>query len=302
MSEFPPGSAYIDGKYVPMSEAKISILDWGLLRSDATYDVVHVWKDRFFRLDRHVDRFLASIDKLRMTLPFGRARLEEILNECVVRSGLEDAYVEMILTRGRSPNFSRDPRDAQNNFIAFAIPFGWIATEEQRKAGMRLWISEVPRIPSASVDPTVKNYHWLDLVAGMFDAYDNGFETVVLSDGSGNVTEGPGFNLFSITDGKALTPSTGVLEGITRRTAMELLEELSVPVEMGLLSEEALLASDEVFVTSTAGGIVPVGEISGQRFGAAIPGPVTRELTALYWNKHIDPAWTTPVVRALAAE
>ncbi len=302
MSEFPPGAAFIGGEYVPMSEAKISVLDWGLLRSDATYDVVHVWKDRFFRLDRHVDRFLASIDKLRMTLPFNRARLEEILNECVVRSGLEDAYVEMILTRGHSPTFSRDPRDARNNFIAFAIPFGWIASEEQRKAGMRIWISEVPRIPAASVDPTVKNYHWLDLVAGMFDAYDNGFETVVLSDGSGNVTEGPGFNLFSIKGGKALTPSSGVLEGITRRTAMELLEELSVPVEAGELSEKALLASDEVFVTSTAGGIMPVGEISGKRFGAAVPGPVTEKVAALYWNKHTDPAWTTPVARTLAAE
>ena len=108
MGEFPPGIAYIDGEFVPISEAKISVLDWGLLRSDATYDVVHVWKSRFFRLDHHLDRFMASVEKLRMKLPFDRDGLEQILHQCVARSGMEDAYVEMVLTRGVSPTFSRD--------------------------------------------------------------------------------------------------------------------------------------------------------------------------------------------------
>ena len=78
-SNFPPGIAYMGGKYMPMEKAKISVLDRGFLRSDATYDVVHVWKGRFFRLDKHIERFLTSIEKLRLVLPFGRERLEEIL-------------------------------------------------------------------------------------------------------------------------------------------------------------------------------------------------------------------------------
>ena len=105
---FPSGIAYMDGDYMPISEAKISVLDWGFLRSDATYDVVHVWKGRFFRLDHHVERFMASIDKLHMTLPFGRDKLVEILSQCVKRSGLEDVYVEMVLTRGISPTLDRE--------------------------------------------------------------------------------------------------------------------------------------------------------------------------------------------------
>ena len=72
---FPPGVAYIDGDFCPMSEAKISILDWGFLRSDATYDVAHVWRRRFFRLDRHLDRFLNSVERLRLTLPIDRQGL-----------------------------------------------------------------------------------------------------------------------------------------------------------------------------------------------------------------------------------
>jgi branched-chain amino acid aminotransferase len=293
-TQFPPGVAWIDGRFVPMSEAKIPVLDWGFLRSDATYDVVHVWKKRFFRLDAHLDRFLASVGKLRLSLPFDRAGLESLLHETVVRSGLEDAYVEMICTRGHSPTFSRDPRDATNRFIAFAIPFGWIANEEQRRRGMKLIVASVPRIPAASVDPTVKNYHWLDLVNGMFEAYERGGESVVLKDLEGFLTEGPGFNLFAVKDGVAHTPSAGVLEGITRRTALDLCAELGIPAEVAPLSMETLGAADEAFVTSTAGGIIPVASVDGRALPAS-PGPMTQRLTETYWAKHTDSDWATPV-------
>jgi branched-chain amino acid aminotransferase len=300
---FPPGVAYVDGG-CPISEAKISVLDWGLLRSDATYDVVHVWRRRFFRLDAHLDRFLASVAKLRLSLPFDRAGLAEILKDCVRRTGLDDAYVEMICTRGHSPSYSRDPRDAINRFIAFAIPFGSIADEDQRRRGLHLAIAEARRIPPQSVDPTVKNYHWLDLVNGLFQAYDRGAENVLLLGLDGQVAEGAGFNLFAVEAGRVTTPATGVLEGITRRTALELCAELGVPAAAGVLSEAALKAADEVFITSTAGGIMPVARIDDVVIGArakdgakdsAAPGPLTRRLTELYWQKHEDPAWTTPV-------
>lgn len=293
---FPPGVAYIDGAYVPMSEAKISVLDWGFLRSDATYDVVHVWNGRFFRLDRHLARFRRSAEKLRMTLPFSDAEITEILRRCVTEAGLEDAaYVEMICTRGVSSTFSRDPRDAVNSFIAFALPFGWVADEEQRARGLDIAISSVRRIPPQSVDPTVKNYHWLDLVAGLFEAYDRGRENVVLVDLEGNVAEGPGFNLFAIKDGSAVTPDRGVLEGITRQTALDLCAELQIPVAAAPLSVAAVRSADEIFITSTAGGIMPVTRIDGEAVGDGRPGPLTGRLTELYWEKHANPAWTTPV-------
>lgn len=292
---YPPGIAFVDGAFCPISEAKISVLDFGFLRSDATYDVVHVWRRRFFRLGAHLDRFEASVAKLRMRLPFDRDRLAEILAECVRRSGLDDAYVEMICTRGVPSAGSRDPRKAVNRFIAFAIPFGWIANEEQRARGLHIAVSGVPRIPPQSVDPTVKNYHWLDLVAGIFEAYDRGAENVVLVDLAGNIAEGPGFNLFAVTDGKAITPESGVLEGITRDTALKLLAELDVPATRGTLSAAALRGSDEVFITSTAGGVMPVTKIDGQPAGNGAIGPITERLTRLYWDKHSDPDWSTSV-------
>ncbi len=293
--EFPEGVAYVDGDYRPLSEAKISVLDWGFLRSDATYDVVHVWQGKFFRLDRHIDRFMASVEKLRMTLPVDRNGLASILNECVSRSGMRESYVEMILTRGRSPTFSRDPRDAVNNFIAFAMPFGWVMNEEQRQRGINIVIAETRRIPVESVDPTVKNYHWLDLVAGMFESYDRGGESVVLTDLAGNITEGPGFNIFAVKGGRAATADRGVLQGITRQTATELCEELQIPVDIGTVTADALRGADEIFITSTAGGIMPVTRIDGEAIRDGKPGPMTGRLTELYWAKHDDPAWVTPV-------
>ena len=211
------------------------------------------------------------------------------------RSGHDDAYVEMICTRGASPGYSRDPREATNRFIAFAIPFSWVANEEQRRQGLNLFVSTVNRIPSRSVDPTIKNYHWLDFIKGTFEAYEHGAETVVLVDEDGNITEGPGFNLFAVTGGRVTTPGQGTLKGITRATTLELCAELGIQAGESRLSAGRLGAADEAFITSTAGGIMAVTRIDGSPVGDGKSGPVTARLTDLYWQKHADPAWTTAV-------
>ena len=92
---FPKGVAWLDGDYVDISKARIPILDWGFLRSDATYDVVHVWENRFFLLDKHIDRFISSTKKLRMPCLIPKKKLKEILALCVLKSGLKNAYVEI---------------------------------------------------------------------------------------------------------------------------------------------------------------------------------------------------------------
>jgi branched-chain amino acid aminotransferase len=293
--QFPPGIAYIDGDYVPISQARIPILDWGFLRSDATYDVVHVWRSRFFRLDKHLDRFFSSVAKLRMSLPVDRAALTEILRQCVRRSGLADAYVEMICTRGNSPTFSRDPRDAANRLICFAIPFGWIADEAQRQRGLSIAISSVVRIPPSSVDPTVKNYHWLDLVRALYEAYDRGAENVVLVDQKGEITEGPGFNIFAVADGTVVTPRGGVLLGITRQSVLDICSELGIAARTGALMAVDLPCADEVFITSTAGGVMPVTRIDDRAVGSGRVGPITARIHDRYWAHHDDPDWSTPV-------
>ena len=292
---FAAGAAFIDGAYVPIAEAKIPILDWGFTRSDVTYDVVHVWKGRFFRLEDHLNRFERSAAAMHLTLPHSREGLREVLGECVRLSGLREAYVEMGCTRGVPPPGARDPRLCSNRFFAYAVPFIWVATEEQRQRGLHLIVSTVQRIPPESVDPTVKNFHWGDLMRGLYDAYARGGETVVLGDGAGNVTEGPGFNVFVVQDGHVSTPARGVLEGITRMSAIELCRELGLPLELGTVPAEALRAADEVFLTSTAGGILPVTRVDGHALGDGRPGPLTTRLRDLYWSRQ-EAGWHgTPV-------
>jgi len=295
MVDFTHGVAFVDGQHVPIAHAKISIFDWGFLRSDATYDVAHVWKGKFFRLDNHIERFFSGMGKLRMSIPHNRREVQSILVDCVRASGLHEAYVEMICTRGLPEPGSRDPRTCTNRFLAFAIPFVWIADPEKQTKGLHLIVSRRQRIPPESVDPTVKNYHWLDMVMGLFEAYDRGGETAVVVDAHGNLIEGPGFNVFAVKDRILTTPGRGVLEGITRRTVIELASERGYNVAQSHLPADEARTADEVFATSTAGGILPITKIDGRVIGSGAPGPVTRELQESYWALHDNPKYSIAV-------
>ena len=294
-SPWPAGAAWIDGGYRPIEDAKISVLDLGVTRSDGTYDVVHVWDGRFYRLDAHLDRFAASLARLRLDPGLGRAGIEALLHGCVRHAGLREAYVSMTCTRGRPAPGSRDLRTARNTFYCYAVPFVWISSPDRQVTGASLWISPITRIPPQSVDPSVKNYHWLDLDQALLDAYDHDAELVVLRDLSGAITEGPGFNVFAHVDGRWLTPASGTLRGITRRSVIELAAQAGQPLEEGRLTASDLRRAAEVLVSSTAGGVMPVTVIDGGPVGAGEPGPLTLELRERYWASHADPRHSTPV-------
>ena len=296
---FPKGAAWMDGKFVKLSEAKIPILDWGFLRSDATYDVVHVWRGRFFQLDKHIDRFFNSTKKLRMPCRIKREDLKKILAGCVKNAGLDDAYVEMIQTRGVSPNFVRDPRAATPRVMAFAVPFGWILKPEDFEIGLDVLLTNIKRIPPSSVDPTIKNYHWLDLVTGMLDAYERGHNTAILIDENNNISEGPGFNIFSVDKSEINTPDYGVLEGITRQTVINLAKELKIKVNIKPINAEMLKSSDELFATSTAGGVMPITKVDGKLIDLGKVGNITRKIHKIYWDKHTNNNWTESIKNIL---
>jgi branched-chain amino acid aminotransferase len=292
---WPSGAAWIGGRYCPVEDAKISVLDLGVTRSDAAYDVVHVWRGRFYRLDDHLQRFAASLARLRLDPGHERAGIETILHGCVRRAGLREAYVSMTCTRGRVAAGRRDLRTARATFYCFAVPFVWITPPGDHAAGASMWISDVARIPPQSVDPLIKNYHWLDMDLAQLDAYDHGASLVVLRDASGAITEGPGYNLFARLDGRWLTPGRGTLRGITRQSVIEIAAENGDPVQEGQLTADDLRRAEEVLATSTAGGIMPVTVIDGKPVGQGRAGPLTMGLREQYWRRHEDPRFTTTV-------
>ncbi|MCJ0762419.1 aminotransferase class IV [Variovorax terrae] len=294
--DFSQGAAFVRGRYVPIAEAAIPITDWGFLRSDATYDVVTVWDGAFFRLDAHLERFGRSCERFRLDPGLTPAQITAILARCVRLAGLRSAYVEMLCTRGQPPWGSRDPRQAVNQFYAFAVPYVWIANEEQRRRGLHVVVSEVQRIPAQSVDPTAKNYHWNDLTMGLLGALDAGGDTVLLTDGAGHVVEGPGFNVFCVNaQGVLVTPKEGVLEGITRRTVLEMAQAQGLAVELRALPAHELRGAREAFLSSSGGGVLPVTRVDGRPVGGGEPGPVTRQLMQTYWDWHKLPQFCTPV-------
>ncbi len=293
--DFTQGCAFVSGQYLPIAKASIPITDWGFLRSDATYDVVTVWDGAFFRLDAHLERFRRSCQRWRLDPGLTDEQIADVLAQCVRLSGLRASYVEMICTRGQPPWGSRDPRLAINQFYAFAVPFVWIANAQQREQGLHVLISDVQRIPAASVDPSAKNYHWNDLTMGLLGALDAGADTVLLVDGQGNVVEGPGFNVFCISGGALVTPDQGMLEGISRRTVIEIARSLGLPLQLRALPADELRGAQEVLLSTSGGGVLPVTRVDQQVIGDGKPGPITRQLVQTYWAWHAEPAYSRPI-------
>lgn len=293
---WPEGAAYVDGRYMPIAEAAIPITDWGYRRSDVTYDVVSVWGGAFFRLDDHLRRFRASMRSLRLDPPESDDEIRHVLTECVRRSGLREAYVAMDCLRGRpKPGLPRHPLNCRNYIAAFAIPWVWVMSEEMQARGAHLIVAKTPRIADESVDPTVKNFHWGDLTRGLFEASDQGADNCVLTDGKGFVTEGPGFNVFAVTNGAVTTSDHGALEGITRLSVQELCRDLGMPFAIRPLPVEELREADEIFLATTAGGIMPASRIDGRIMGNDRPGPVSARLRESFWAKRTQGWHATPI-------
>jgi branched-chain amino acid aminotransferase len=293
---FAAGCAFVDDAFVPIEEARIPMLDWGFLRSDACQDTVSAFDGSFFRLEDHLSRFERNWSKLRMKCPHDRDTARAIVIESVRRSGLREAYVQMIMTRGRAPVGSRDVRLAVNKFWLFCIPYVWLARPEQKAAGLSMHVSSIQRVPPQTVDPTIKHYHWLDFQMALMEGYDRGADTSAVVDRDGNITEGPGFNIFAVKDGRIVTPPEDVcLDGMTRDTVLKICTEHGIHVDKRALPPAELRVADEVFISTTGGGVIAISRVDGQPIGTGRRGPMTARLDDLYWSKRRAGWRATPV-------
>ena len=290
------GAAWMNGKVLPISQAMIPINDWGLVHSDITYDVVPVIDGAFFRFDDYWARFLSSMENLHLDPGMTKLDIHAALHQMVSKSNLRDSYVAMVCSRGKPKiSGSRDPRDCENHFFAWCVPYVHIIKPEIVEQGATAWIAQnAYRIPENSVNPRVKNYHWGDFTQGIFEAKDKNYETVILLDYDGNVTEGPGFNVFAVKDKVLITPDRGVLAGVSRKTVLEMAYHLGINTSIRALGVEELLEADEVFISSSGGGVIPIIRVNETIFGNGASGPVSIQLNETYWTwatleKYRDP-------------
>ena len=290
------GVAWVHGKLYPVAEAQIPMLDQGFLHSDLTYDVPAVWDGRFFRLDDHIDRFFESCAKLRLVCPMDKSELKATLVEMVAASSIRDAYVEMIVTRGF--RFVRDGGSEPhiNHVYLMVVPYVWAFPLAQMKEGSSAVVTRtVRRVPPGAIDPTVKNLQWGDLTRGLQEANDRGALYPLLPDGDGNITEGAGYNIFVVKDGVLTTPRRGVLEGVTRRTVLEIAAERGWEARVEEVPQTALYNADEIFLSTTAGGIMPIVELDGEPVADGKVGRYTAEVWDTYWAAHYNDKYSFAV-------
>ena len=288
--EYANGSAFTQGQYRPIEQGVVPIQDMGFIHADAAYDVVSASAGYIFRMQDHMTRFNASLAKFGLENPYSDAETVEILTNLVKLAGVKDAYIWWAVTRGAMDAADRTSMKFDHQFYAFVTPYSFIMDDAVRVRGGNIHISETfLRISPRAVDPTAKNFHWMDMKLSIFEAMMQGADWSVLTNEAGNLTEAPGSNIFLIKDGVIKTPASGCLEGITRQTVFDLAEELGIPWEATVLSAEDLKQADEAFITSTAGGIMPASQVNGEALGGRNgPGEMTTRLHNLYWKKRWD--------------
>jgi len=295
------GIGFMDGEYLPVSEMRLPVTDMGFQLGDMCYDAVHVHKGRFFRLKDHLDRWDHSIAERRyQSLGYDREQVAEVLHGCVARAGLKEAMITFVATRGSPATAHKDLRTCKNRFMVWAVPYYQVFSESEASIGSDIVVANTIRIPPEAVDPIIKNFGRLDFVRALFEAYDREAKYAVLLDQEDNVTEGRGWNIFVLRDGVLTSPDRGVLEGITRKTVVELAARMNIDCRLTRVPVDDLRRADEVFISSTAGGIMPVRSIDKVAVGDGAPGPVTMRLSEMYWRLHEDPAYSTPVRYELA--
>tara|TARA_Y100000588_G_scaffold173832_2_gene187801 strand:+ start:854 stop:1765 length:912 start_codon:yes stop_codon:yes gene_type:complete len=278
--------AFVDNEFVPITEAKISIMEPTFTKSDVVYDTISSYRGYIFRLDDHLQRFESSFRAMQLNPPYSLDEIRHIVAEMVIRSDFDNTCITLMATRGPFIDLAnRDIRKCKNGLMAVCVPYYWVLGEDKQTTGVNMVITDNQRVPLEAIDAKVKNFNWMDLTRALLEAYDKGGDSAMLCTPDGYLSEGPGFNVWLAKNGKLYTPLGNLLEGVTRRSVFELAKEIGAdPVEKPLTPED-LRTADEAFTSTTAGGITPVTQVDGKTLGNGAPGILTTRLMEEYWSR-----------------
>jgi len=273
------GVVYVNGEYLSANDAKISVFDQGFLFGDGVFDTMIVKNGFLFSLDAHLDRLFRSAKAVMIRVPIDREQLKATIIETVRRSGLQDAYVKAIVTRGvgKKPVMGKG-ETARPTIVVFAVPPVSIVEQEKIEKGAVL-ISTTTKKP---LDPRIKSLDYLYNMLTRLEAVQNGADEAISYDDEGHVTEAGAANIFIVKGRALVTPASGVLEGITREAVMEIAKSMGYEILRADLTQYDIYTADEVFICSTAGGIFPVTVADGREIGIGKVGKVTREILDHY--------------------
>lgn len=269
----------IDGKLVGEQDAKISVLDHGLLYGDGLFEGIRVRAGRIFRLDQHLARLELGARALGLDLPFDNEGRASIVRETVRAFGQKEAYVRLLVTRGEGP-LGVDPTTCKRPTVVCIVAEIGLYSAEQRAQGLTMITSSYRRPNPDVQDVAIKTLNYLGSALAKQEAKKQGADEALLLNQSGRVSEASVANIFALRGRSLSTPPAidGCLEGINRGAVLELAQGLGFSVSERSLGRRDLLAADEVFLTGSGAGVVGVRSLDGRTIGRGKTGEVTLDL------------------------
>ncbi len=285
---------YLDGKFVPQSEAKVSVFDHGLLYGDGIFEGIRIYNGRIFRLEEHTDRLWDSARSLCLDIPLSKEAMNEALLETVRRNGLRDGYIRQIVTRGVG-NLGLNPAQCTNPSVIIIATSIALYSEEAYRNGLVVVTCATRRMGAAQLNPAVKSLNYLNNIMARIEANLAKADEALMLNEEGNIAECTADNVFIIKKGQIFTPpiAAGALRGITRSVAMEVADELGMPVKETDITRHDVFVADECFLTGTAAEVIPVVKADGRPIGTGKPGPITAKVIERF--REITRSTGTPI-------
>jgi len=271
--------AYVNGEFVPLAEARVSVLDRGFLFADGVYEVVPVLEGRLVDSGAHLARLARSLGEIGLECPVPLAELPALLAELVRRDGVAEGLVYLQVTRGPAEREFGFPADAQPSLVMFTQARSVLANPKARTG---VDVITIPDIRWARRD--IKSVGLLAQVLAKQAAADAGAGDAWMVE-DGLITEGSSSNAFIVTvDGTVVTRRADrtILSGVTRKAVLALAAEHGLSVEERGFSVEEAKGAAEAFLTSATAFVLPVVSIDGSKISQGVPGPLTRRLRDLY--------------------
>lgn len=261
-------TVFINGEYYRANEAKISVFDRGFLFGDSIYEACYGEKGSILFFEDHINRLKHSAKLLKFTFHISLEEIKKQAIQTLAKSGLESAYLRIILTRGES-KISLDPNQAfKNNLVTIARPKP-VYPREFYQNGVYLSLVNTIRNDIRAVDPNAKSGNYLNNVMAIEEAKAQGAYDAIMLNSEGKVTEGTTFNLWIVKKGKIITPplESGLLAGITRKNLLILIKNSGLDHAIEEILPEDLFSAEEVFITSSTRKIIPVARIDDKIYG-----------------------------------
>ena len=270
---------YLNGEFVPESEAKVSVFDHGLLYGDGVFEGIRAYNGRVFELEEHVVRLYDSAKAIALEIPMTPEEMSQAVLDACRANGIRDGYIRLIVTRGVG-TLGLNPYLCERAGVIIIAADIQLYPPELYEEGLKVITAGTTRNLPEAVNPRIKSLNYLNNILAKIEAINSGCMEAIMLNSQGAVAEATGDNIFAVRGNLIATPpsSEGALEGITRNVVMRLAREEGFEVVEKRLSRYELYTADEVFLTGSAAEVIGVVDIDRRAIGDGKPGPVTRRL------------------------